>query len=50
MKILGFQGSPRENGNREERVKAILEGSSEDATKTKPYEVDKMNTSSPDVS
>ena len=45
MKILGFEGSPRENGNTEKLVKAILEGAKENGSETRFYKISKMNIS-----
>ncbi|MGA7876711.1 MAG: flavodoxin family protein [Desulfoferrobacter sp.] len=45
MKILGFEGSPRRNGNTEKLVKAILQGAGEKGAETKHYKIAKMNIS-----
>lgn len=45
MKVLGFEGSPRKNGNTEKLVKAILEGAGEKGAETKHYKIAKMNIS-----
>jgi len=45
MKILGLEGSPRENGNTEKLVKTILEGAAENGAETKFYKLTKMNIS-----
>ena len=45
MKISGFEGSPRENGNTEKLVKAILEGAHENGAETEFVKLAKMNIS-----
>jgi len=45
MKILGLEGSPRENGNTEKLVKAILESAEENGAEAKFYKLTKMNIS-----
>ena len=45
MKILGLEGSHRENGNTEKLVKAILESAKENGAETKFYKLTKMNIS-----
>lgn len=45
MKILGLEGSNRENGNTEKLVKAILESAKENGAETKFYKLVKMNIS-----
>jgi multimeric flavodoxin WrbA len=45
MKILGLEGSPRENGNTEKLVKTILESARENGAQTKFYKLTKMNIS-----
>ncbi|MBU0986433.1 MAG: flavodoxin family protein [Proteobacteria bacterium] len=45
MKILGLEGSPRQNGNTEKLVKAILAGASENGAETKFYKLAAMNIS-----
>src|SRR5210317_235079 len=45
MKILGVEGSPRNNGNTEKLVKTILESASENGAKTKFYKLTEMNIS-----
>ncbi|MCK8600522.1 flavodoxin family protein [Desulfoferrobacter suflitae] len=42
MKILGFEGSPRENGNTEKLVKTILEGAGEKGAETAYYKIARM--------
>ena len=45
MKILGIDGSPRENGNTETLVKAILQGAEANGAETRHYKVAGMNIS-----
>jgi len=45
MKILGLEGSPRENGNTEKLVKTILQSARENGAETKFYKLTKMNIS-----
>ena len=45
MKILGVEGSPRNNGNTEKLVKAILESASGNGAQTKFYKLVEMNIS-----
>ena len=45
MKISGFEGSPRENGNTEKLVKAILEGANAIGAETEFFKLAKMNIS-----
>ncbi|MGD8893459.1 MAG: flavodoxin family protein [Desulfobacterales bacterium] len=45
MKILGLEGSPRENGNTEKLVKTILESARKNGAETKFYKLTKMNIS-----
>ena len=45
MKILGIDGSPRENGNTEKLVKAILQGAEANGAETRHYKVAGMNIS-----
>jgi multimeric flavodoxin WrbA len=45
MKILGLEGSSRENGNTEKLVKAILESAKESGAEAKFYKLTKMNIS-----
>jgi len=45
MKILGFDGSPRKNGNTEKLVKTILQGAEANGAETRHYRVAKMNIS-----
>jgi multimeric flavodoxin WrbA len=45
MKILGFEGSPRANGNTEKLVKAVLNGARENGADTAFYKIAKMNIS-----
>ena len=39
MKILGLEGSPRENGNTEKLVKTILESARENGAQTTFYKL-----------
>jgi multimeric flavodoxin WrbA len=45
MKILGVEGSPRNNGNTEKLVKTILESASENGAQTTFYKLTEMNIS-----
>jgi len=45
MKILGLEGSPREDGNTEKLVKAILESAKENGAEVNFYKLTKMNIS-----
>ena len=45
MKILGIDGSPRENGNTEKLVKSILQGAEANGAETRHYKVARMNIS-----
>jgi multimeric flavodoxin WrbA len=45
MKIIGVEGSPRNNGNTEKLVKTILESASENGAETKFYKLIEMNIS-----
>ena len=45
VKVLGVEGSPRQNGNTEKLVRAILEGAAEKGADTKFYKLCKMNIS-----
>ncbi|MGD8981606.1 MAG: flavodoxin family protein [Desulfobacterales bacterium] len=45
MKILGVEGSPRNNGNTEKLVKTILESASENGAQTAFYKLTEMNIS-----
>ena len=45
MKIIGFEGSPRENGNTEKLVNTILQGAKENGAETMIYKIAKMNIS-----
>ena len=45
MKIIGVEGSPREDGNTEKLVKTILDSASENGAQTKFYKLTKMNIS-----
>jgi len=45
MKILGVEGSPRNNGNTEKLVKTILESASEHDAQTTFYKLTEMNIS-----
>jgi multimeric flavodoxin WrbA len=45
MKILGLEGSSRENGNTEKLVKAILDSAKENGAEAKFYKLTKMNIS-----
>ena len=45
MKILGLEGSSRENGNTEKLVKAILESAKENGAEATFYKLTKMNIS-----
>jgi len=45
MKILGLEGSPRENGNTEKLVKTILDSARKNGAETKFYKLTKMNIS-----
>ena len=45
MKLLALEGSPRENGNTEKLVKAILESAKENGAETKFYKLTEMNIS-----
>jgi multimeric flavodoxin WrbA len=42
MKIVGFDGSPRDDGNTEKLVKAVLEGAAEKGAQTQYYKILKM--------
>jgi len=45
MKILGLEGGPREDGNTEKLVKAILESAKENGAEVNFYKLTKMNIS-----
>ncbi len=45
MKILGIEGSPRENGNTEKLVNTILESAKQNGAEPKFYKLVKMNIS-----
>lgn len=45
MKILGLEGSPRENGNTEKLVKVILEGAAVNGAETRFYKLINLNIS-----
>ena len=45
MKILGVEGSPRNNGNTEKLVKTILESASKNGAQTAFYKLTEMNIS-----
>ncbi len=43
MKVVGFVGSPRVNGNTETLVNQILDGSSEEGAETKIFKLNKLD-------
>ncbi len=45
MRVLGLEGSPRENGNTEKLVKVILEGAAVNGAKTMFYKLINLNIS-----
>lgn len=45
MKVLGLTGSPREGGNTEKLVNAIIEGAEEKGAETKVYKLSKLDLS-----
>ncbi|GLI32948.1 flavodoxin family protein [Desulforhabdus amnigena] len=45
MKVIGIEGSPREDGNTEKLVRAILAGAAQKGADTRFYKISKMNIS-----